>query len=285
MRRAAVGLLVMALSAAAGVAQGKKSPASAAQLRPPLPPGYAVRATAEGDFDGDGLRETAMYVNDARLPGRSREDLWRYAEQGCPRPPRVLVVKPTRAGAQLWRELPQRLKFEYLRAGEGHRAGAPLPEVAYSFPLWPDDFPTDCTVRRGPLEIELLRSLRALDLNGDGREEIVLKVACAVGGVPPLCVYVYAYRGGQFEEIWLGEKDGPVYMGHCELAYACPGEEIVVMMDDVEGVRVVVYGYQRGKYRLLQAFVRHPAKEESEGAPAGLGPAEMLWAMGAKPLY
>jgi hypothetical protein len=82
--------------------------------------------------------------------------------------------------------------------------------------------------------------------------------------VPPVPVYVHAYRGGRFEEIWLGEADSSCVHGPLRACLCLPWAGDRSRRVDEEGVRVAVYGYQHGKYRLLQDYARRVPEQDKE---------------------
>jgi hypothetical protein len=230
----------------AAVALGGGS-ATRAELKRVAPKGYAVGTTAEGDFDGDGKREVAVEIYDAALAhGATPLQYMQRVEQGLLLGARVLVVKPRGRGFRAWKELPWEA-----RDSEGG--------------------------------ISTVEVLRAMDLTGDGRPEIVVISTPVMGGSRARYeVCVCTYRGGKFEEIWASSGIRFTSMGYGEFSRALPGKEIVVAeAPPYNGGRIPwevrTYGYHGGKYELL-------SKRLSVGRYDGYhGGAEVLKALGARP--
>jgi len=197
---------------------GKGEGPSAAELQRVLPTGYRTVATAEGDFDGDGLREVVVSIADAGARG-SGDGLERARAERLV-PARVLALKPGKHGLRPWRELPL-------------TGGTDLGAV---------EFPR----------------LRAVDLVEDRRPELVVMERDIWGGSAGWYdLRIFAYRNARFERIWTGLGSRLIAIGYAEVARGCPGRELVVINSpaswhDRVPWHISVYGYAKGRYGLIQ---------------------------------
>jgi hypothetical protein len=212
--------LAVVMVTLAGVAPGQQA-VTRADLQGLVPPGYRILATAEGDFDGDGLCETVVSIADPAIEDET--EFMAREDAGAAVPARVFLVKPGAQRPELWCELP-------LEAGS---RGA-----ARSFD-----------------------ELCAVDLLGDRRPELfACGWQRFMGNTGIGDVHLFTCRKGRFEEIWSDDDSFWRWaaLGCCEVSASSRGLELVVVRgpDDPyshkpQRHRLSVYGYWQGRYRLL----------------------------------